>query len=167
MALKGLTCGPLCDNSIKEMTSAPWENADQSGILAKSVQHALIQRGDRGPDPTLEKGFLAILVPIPFNVGPLLTRSEWYLDPLCPFKKNKMSKLTLSDKTLWVHACSVFTGNYYVSPLEGSGHILFSPLLLSVTKLCPPHNLKTVRDILTKFHIFLKHIQMLCHAQEP
>ena len=38
---------------------------------------------------------------------------------------------------------------------------------LSVTKLCPLYNLKTVRDSSTKLHTFVKHIQTTCHAQEP
>ena len=63
----------------------------------------------------------------------------------------------------------------YVSPLEGSGDILFFPLrllvcvsvCLSVTKSCPLHNLITVTDISTKLHTFVKHIETTCHAQEP
>ena len=55
----------------------------------------------------------------------------------------------------------------YVSPLEGSGDILFFPLRLSVTKSCLLYNLITVRDISTKLHTFVKHIQMTCYAQEP
>ena len=56
-------------------------------------------------------------------------------------------------------------------PLEGSGDILFFPLCLSVC-LSVHHkillyNLITVRDISTKLHTFVKHIQTTCHAQEP
>ena len=38
---------------------------------------------------------------------------------------------------------------------------------LSVTKSCPLYYLKTVRDISTKLHTLVKHIQMTCCAQEP
>ena len=58
----------------------------------------------------------------------------------------------------------------YVSPLEGSGDILFFPFLsvcLSVTKSCLLYNLKTIRDISKKLHTFVKHIQMMCHAKKP
>ena len=58
-------------------------------------------------------------------------------------------------------------------PLKGLGDILFFPLrlsvrpsvCLSVTKSCPLYNLITVRDISTKLHTFVKHIQTKCHAQ--
>ena len=54
--------------------------------------------------------------------------------------------------------------------LEGLGDILCFPLhlsvRLSVTKLCPLYNLITVRDISTKLHTFMKHIQKTYHAQE-
>ena len=51
-------------------------------------------------------------------------------------------------------------------------HILFSPLSPSV---CPTqnrvrstlYNLITVRDISTKLHTLVKHIQTTCRAQEP
>ena len=63
----------------------------------------------------------------------------------------------------------------YVSPLEGSGDILFFTLAsvgLSVCgsvchKSCPLYNLITVTDISTKLHTFVKHIRTTCHAQEP
>ena len=59
--------------------------------------------------------------------------------------------------------------------LQGSGDILFFPLrlsvslcvCLSVTKSCPLYNFKTVTDISTKLHTFVKHIETTCHAQEP
>ena len=61
----------------------------------------------------------------------------------------------------------------YVFPLQGSGDIVF-PLLsvcgsvcLSITKSCPLYNLITVTDISMKLHTFVKHIERLCHAQEP
>ena len=49
------------------------------------------------------------------------------------------------------------------------GRHCFSPCVrrLSVTKLCTLYNLKTVRDISTKLHTLVKHIQTRCHAQEP
>ena len=37
---------------------------------------------------------------------------------------------------------------------------------LSVTKSCPLYNLITIRDISTKLHTFVKHIEAICHAQE-
>ena len=58
----------------------------------------------------------------------------------------------------------------HVSPLEGSGDILFSPVspsCLSVTKLSALYNLKTLRSISTKLHALVKHIQTMCSAQEP
>ena len=67
------------------------------------------------------------------------------------------------------------SGNY-VSALQGSGDILFSPLrafvglsvcvsvCVSVTKSCPLYNLITVTDIATKLHTFVKHIETMCHA---
>ena len=57
--------------------------------------------------------------------------------------------------------------NYYVSPLQGSGDILFFSLRLSVTKSCQLYNLITVTDISMKLHTFVKHIETTCHAQEP
>ena len=36
-----------------------------------------------------------------------------------------------------------------------------------ITKLCPLYNLITVKDVLMKFHTFVKHIETVCHAQEP
>ena len=62
----------------------------------------------------------------------------------------------------------------YVSPLQGSGDILFFPLhlsvylsvCLSVTKSCPLYNLITVTDISMKLHPFVQHIETTCHAQE-
>ena len=38
---------------------------------------------------------------------------------------------------------------------------------LSVTKPCPLYNLITVTDISMKLHTFVKHIETMCHAQEP
>ena len=38
---------------------------------------------------------------------------------------------------------------------------------LSVTKSCPLYNLITVTDISTKLHTIVKHIETMCHAQEP
>ena len=64
----------------------------------------------------------------------------------------------------------------YVSPLQGSGDILFFPsrpsvglsvcvsVCLSVIKSCPLYNLKTVTDISTKLHTFVKQIETTCHA---
>ena len=52
------------------------------------------------------------------------------------------------------------------TPMKGSGDILIFPLRLSVTKSCPLYNLKMVRDISTKLHTFVKHIQTMCHAQK-
>ena len=58
-------------------------------------------------------------------------------------------------------------------PLEGSGDILFSiepgclSVHLSFTKLCKFYNLIPVRDISTKLHTLVKHIQTTRHAQEP
>ena len=62
--------------------------------------------------------------------------------------------------------------DYYVSPLQGSGDILFFPLRLSVClsvrhKSFPLYNLITVTDISMKLHTFVKHIETTCHAQEP
>ena len=84
-----------------------------------------------------------------------------------------------TSSLLW----SDYFSTYYVSPLQGSGDILFFPLrlcvcgsvglwvcvsvCLSVTKSCPLYNLITVTDILTKLHTFVKHIETTCHAQEP
>ena len=59
--------------------------------------------------------------------------------------------------------------------LQGSGDILFFPLrpsvglcvCLSGTKSCPLYNLITVTDISNKLHTFVKHIETMCHAQEP
>ena len=56
---------------------------------------------------------------------------------------------------------------HVMSPLQGSGDILFFPLRLSVTKSCPLYNLITVTDISKKLHTFVKHIETPCHAQEP
>ena len=89
-----------------------------------------------------------------------------------------------SDKTsLLISSCvslkSARFCAYYVSPLQGSGDILFFPLrlsvglsvclwvCLSVTKLCPLYNLITVTDISMKLHTFVKHIETTCHAQVP
>ena len=43
----------------------------------------------------------------------------------------------------------------------------FSPLIICNASLCPLYNLITIRDISAKLHIFVKHIQTMCHAQEP
>ena len=61
---------------------------------------------------------------------------------------------------------------YYASNWKGRVIYCFSPpvclsVCLSVTKSCPLYNLITVRDISTKLHTFVKHIQTTCHAQEP
>ena len=61
----------------------------------------------------------------------------------------------------------------YVSPLQGSGDIVFplasvcGSVCLSVTKLCPLYNLITDTAISTKLHTFVKHIETTCLAQEP
>ena len=57
-------------------------------------------------------------------------------------------------------------------PCKGRETYCFSPCLcpsicLSVTKLCPLYNLITVTDISMKLHTFVKHFEMMCHAQEP
>ena len=54
-----------------------------------------------------------------------------------------------------------------MSPPWKGRETLFFPLCLTVTKLCLLYNLKTVRDISTKLHTLIKHIQTMCHAQEP
>ena len=54
-------------------------------------------------------------------------------------------------------------GRHIVFPLA-SVHL---SVCLSVTKSCPLYNLKTVSDISTKFHTFVRHIQTTCHAQDP
>ena len=90
---------------------------------------------------------------------------------VCEYSKSR-SFLDLSPRS--------FTYQNYVSPLQGSGDILFFPLPLSVglsvcgsiclsavTKLCPLYNLITVTYISTKLHTFVKHIETTCHAQEP
>ena len=43
----------------------------------------------------------------------------------------------------------------------------YFPLIICNAILCPLYNLVTVRDISTKLHIFVKHIQTMCHAPEP
>ena len=54
-------------------------------------------------------------------------------------------------------------------PWKGRETYCFSiaSVRLCVTKSCRLYNLKTVRDISTKLHTFVKHIQTTCHAQEP
>ena len=63
-----------------------------------------------------------------------------------------------------------------MSPLPGSGDILFFPVHLSVCpsvcpsvrhKSCPLYNLKTVEDFSMKFGTLVNHDEMMCHAQEP
>ena len=41
------------------------------------------------------------------------------------------------------------------------------PLIICNAISCPLYNLVTAGDISTKFHIFVKHIQATCYAQEP
>ena len=61
--------------------------------------------------------------------------------------------------------------NIYVSPFSPCARLsICLPVCLSVCpsqKSCPLYNLITVRDISTKLHTFVKHIQTPCHAQEP
>ena len=64
------------------------------------------------------------------------------------------------------------TRDIYVSRWKGRETYCFSCCLrpsvcLSVTKSCPLFNLKTVRVISTKLHTFVRHIQTMCHAQDP
>ena len=46
---------------------------------------------------------------------------------------------------------------------------IFFPLIICYAILCPLYNLITLynRGILMKLHTFVKHIQTMCHAQEP
>ena len=65
-----------------------------------------------------------------------------------------------------------------MSPLQGSGDILFFPLhlsvdlsvcvsvCLSITKSCVLYNLITDTDISMKLHTCVKHIRTTCHAKE-
>ena len=41
------------------------------------------------------------------------------------------------------------------------------PLIICDSTSCPLYNLITVRDISTKLHTLVKHIQTTCHANEP
>ena len=55
-----------------------------------------------------------------------------------------------------------------MSPPEGSGDIVFSPVGLSVRhKSCPLFNPKTVNDISMKLDTLTKQSMMRYHAQEP
>ena len=94
-----------------------------------------------------------------------------------------MEKLKIITETAplilqnWSSGMILITLPYIIMspPQQGSGDILCFPLrlsvcvfvCLSVTKSCPLYNLITVTDISTKLHTFVKHIETMCHAQEP
>ena len=61
----------------------------------------------------------------------------------------------------------VRVGRHIVFPLASVCLCVCGSVCLSVTKSCPLYNLITVTDISTKLHTFVKHIETMCHAQEP
>ena len=65
------------------------------------------------------------------------------------------------------HHPPAWVGRHIVFPLASVCGSVCLCVCFSGTKSCPPYNLITVTDILTKLHTFVKHIETTCHAQEP
>ena len=85
----------------------------------------------------------------------------WALWPII-FSSNDDPRLTLT----------YFTAKIMSPPGKGRETYCSSPCFclsvwLSVTKSCLLHNVITVTDISMKLHTFVKHIETMCHAQEP